>query len=186
MSSALPFTPCLHQACLAQPGPMAPQNQHHPALREAWGHLAYVTMRTELATTPASLWDTVITAAYPNMVEAKRPKPRPPSLPRHTVRALPARGSCLVPRARLPGCSQHPRPPGHSPGRGPAARGGSAQDQRPPPRRGLAHALKGILEKGPQAFLRFRCPGFVFSVADSLAVAVLSLQRRLSTGSSTL
>ena len=90
MSSVLTFTPCLHQACLAQPGPMAPQNQHHPALREAWGHLAYVTTRTELATTSASLWDSVVTVAYPNMVEAKRPKPRCPGFSWDRVNCLPS------------------------------------------------------------------------------------------------
>ena len=40
----------------------------------------------------------------------------------------------------------------------------------------------GVLRKGPQAFLRFLCPGLVFS----RAMAMVSVQRRLSTGISTL
>ena len=93
VSSALPFTPCLHQACLAQLGPMPLQNQHHPAPMEAWGYLAYATV-TELATVAMSLWAAVVTTGYPRTAEAERPKPRAPSLPSHAVSALPARGSC--------------------------------------------------------------------------------------------
>lgn len=108
VSSALPVTPCLHQACLAPPGPTALQKQQHPALMEAWGQLAYMTM-AEPATMCMSLWDTVVTTGYPSMVERPRGQSlvHPPA-PRHAVRALPAKGSCPALRPPLPGFNQHP------------------------------------------------------------------------------
>lgn len=75
VSSVLPFTPRLHQACLAPPGPTALQNQRHPALSEAWGHPAYVMM-TELATMFMSLWDTVVTMGYPRTRATLLPQAR--------------------------------------------------------------------------------------------------------------
>ncbi|XP_065513007.1 sperm-associated antigen 4 protein-like [Caloenas nicobarica] len=59
-SSVLPFTPSLHQACLARPGLTALQSQRPAAPKEAWGHLGCVTV-TELAITSPSLWDTLET-----------------------------------------------------------------------------------------------------------------------------
>ena len=75
VSSGLPFTPCLHQACLPWPGPTALQNQRHPAAREARGHLGYLAM-AELATMSMSLWATAVTMGRPRTRATLLPQAR--------------------------------------------------------------------------------------------------------------
>lgn len=115
VSSALSFTPCLHQACPTWPGPAALQNQHHPA---AWAHCGYVTVK-ELASTAISLWDTVVRRGYPSTRATLLPqvwhlypacKGILPGLPLHTP-SFPSVGHshspCPSPREGLRGNSTH-------------------------------------------------------------------------------
>lgn len=165
----LPFPLCLHQACLARPGATALQKQHHPAPREAWGHLACVSVM-ELARMSLSLWDTAVTTGYPSARATLLPQARHQCSA--CLRGHPAR-PCVP-------CSQGAT--SCPPLQGIALalpQGGRTSAQLPA---GIWHALDPCPPKGSSGFSPFLCAGWLFR----LVMALVSLPRCLSTGISTL